>query len=363
MQVLRDIVNSIRHTPSADNTQPWQVKLQENTLTIQHDTLQSVTNPLYNIDYFADYVSLGMLLENLAIALRHHGISYEIKVVREHSPWQATVTCQAKTSENDQTQEYFKLIPQRYTDRRKYHSEPLDRNIRAKLEQLASCSGARLFWKEGRVLIKRYAPILALGDSLVWQNSYMRNNLIRMLRFGKNTPQDGLPLKSLGISWEKRLFLAYMIRIAPKFPSLWNLLGYTAQGHTKELIRNTGALCALSIPHLPRNSSEAYQEGGKVFQRIWLELTKEHISLQPIFLVPALLLNQEKNLGGLTKKQQQISRRITSFFQSEFPSLSQETLVAFFRIGYPRYSPLEPAPKRSIHHAGVNPGANTEIFL
>ena len=354
MQTLETILDIVRQTPSADNMQPWLFRIiDENSLEVICDKQKSVVTPLYNIGYFADYIALGMLLKNFEIVFRQYGITHEVSLKEDSKEWKAIIRIKNlnSVSFSSENQSRFAALTRRYTDRRCYQTQPIQEDIRLALRALAFQHGAKLFWKEGQTIRTNYATTLSLNDLLLWTNGHMRDNLIRMLRLDGNAYDDGLPLDSLGMksSAEKTIFKK-MIRLAQRYPWIWNLVAQGSRANTKKVITNSGAICLLTLPVniAPRNSMEAYIEGGKIFQELWLDFTHHGISLQPMFAAIGLILNEEEGLGGLTPKEAVTRSKITTFLRARFPSIKSDTLIALFRVGYPQTEPLSPVTKKAV---------------
>ena len=77
MSVVREILELARYAPSGDNTQPWRFAIDgEHAVTVHgHDTREHC---VYDLDGRASQVSIGALLETIAIAATRFRLSTEV---------------------------------------------------------------------------------------------------------------------------------------------------------------------------------------------------------------------------------------------------------------------------------------------
>src|SRR5206468_9082108 len=75
---LADILDLARWAPSGDNTQPWRfaIEAEDHVAVHGHDTR---TYCVYDLDGHPSQISLGALLETVALAATRFGLATEIK--------------------------------------------------------------------------------------------------------------------------------------------------------------------------------------------------------------------------------------------------------------------------------------------
>src|SRR5204863_8581029 len=82
MTPLADILDLARWAPSGDNTQPWRfaIEAEDHVAVHGHDTR---TYCVYDLDGHPSQISLGALLETVALAATRFGLATEIKRRRD----------------------------------------------------------------------------------------------------------------------------------------------------------------------------------------------------------------------------------------------------------------------------------------
>lgn len=329
---LEQILSSGHLAPSADNSQPWLFEIENNVVNLHHDLARASSNHLYNLNFFADYVSLGTVIENLELAASQAMLQTTISLLPSAQA-QHIAKLEFTQVQGLKKNQLARHIPLRKTNRRKFQKRALPAATLTKIQELAAKRGGTLVLIEDQMLIKQFAKIIALHDHILWEDAALRENLVRMLRNKNIYHEDGLPLSSLELGIKKHLF-APAITLAQKIPLLWKALAIGSANHTKNVIKNSGALGILILPQ--EHKPQTFVEGGRIFQSIWLSLTSSNIHVQPIFGSLALIFNQQLNIGGLSPKHAKIQNTITTFFENQIPQLKHGTPVALFRMGHAR---------------------------
>lgn len=346
---LIEILKAGHLAPSADNSQPWIFEVVGNKIYVHHDLKKAHTNHLYNIDYFADYVSLGCVLENIAISAESFGYIANLSdmEIRE------TGFCATMELEKTHVPVHSPLsehIARRKTNRRAYSTRVIPENIKQQMLELADKRGGKLHWVDDPAQIARLADVIAIHDVILWEDEALRKNLLRMLRIKNKKHTDGLPLASLELGVRKHLF-SPMIHLANLISPLWKVMAFNSIRHTKSNIKKSGALGLITLPK--KHHPNTYVEGGRILQSLWINLTVHDIYIQPIFGSLALILNKKLEKGGLSKKHRRIRDEISDFFHTFYPDLESHTAVALFRIGYAQ-APTSVSGRRDLKHVLKN---------
>jgi nitroreductase len=348
MDAIDKILEAARCSPSADNSQPWKLRVQENKIEVIHDVQRSARTVLYNIDGVFDFLGLGMLVENIAQAASFFGFSADIhEFSSPDHELRITVTIKA-SSLSASSPSLYESISTRAADRRPYERRPLSPVLKCSLETLAKQADHTLYFFEEKKEIGAAAQYLGSGDRLFWGNALMRDHLVSMLRMDERIPStDGLPLYSLGLG-SKGPVLASILRLAKRFPVLYPLLGLAVSQGSQQTIRASGALCMLTAPSNPDLTKGALA-GGRIFERLWLTLESQSVRLQPLFAPVVFMTNEAHGSQGLSPAEIKQAARITNFFKEKWPTLREkESAIAFFRVGYSNLPPLPPSPKRPL---------------
>ncbi len=317
--------------PSADNSQPWFFTTTESTIFLHHDHERTHANHIYNIDYFGDFVSLGAVLENIAVQSAHLGYEPTTTLLEyEKGRPLARVDLRKITEGADET--LADAITRRKTNRRSYQTKGLPRTVRDRAERIAERTGATLEWIDDRDDIRTFAEIISRHDFVLWEDHALRDNLLRMLRFGKGTQPEGLSLDSLELGLKRFLFKP-AISVATHLPAIWRFMAIGSVLHTRTTIGNSGALGIITMP-TPDNHPHTYIRGGRALGSVWMDLAGHGIAVQPLFGPLAFMLNGKLKRGNLSKRHETIRSAIDRQFEAHFPGLAGRTPVAFFRTGY-----------------------------
>lgn len=328
---LTEILSAGQAAPSADNSQPWFFEVSENAIYLHHDLENTHANHLYNIDFFADYVSLGGVIENIFQSALSLG--YETNVTFETGQKNnvaAKITFEKAAEVKPST--LIDAVHGRRTNRRTHFSKPLPRERMQTSEDTAQKHNLKLYWITDPNQIRDFARAIATHDAILWEDKALRENLVRMLRIENKYHPDGLPLESLELG-VKKYFFPPAIKIGNLINFMWEAMSFGSRDHTRRLIRKSAALGFLIAPE-KEHSPQAYIEGGRAFQNIWLNLSRNNVALQPMFGALALILNKRLNRGGLKPGHEKIRDEISDFFHKQFPELESSVPISFFRAGY-----------------------------
>ena len=90
---------------------------------------------------------------------------------------------------------------------------------------------------------------------------------------------------------------------------------------------------ALGLITLKDNSPKSYLDGGRAFERLWLKVTQQNLSLQP--LTGVFLLMQRIIAGQASDLSQEHINEIKNAYKktSEIFNLNGGTIALMFRIG------------------------------
>ncbi len=339
---LRMIMGAGQLAPSADNCQPWYFAVENELIFLFHDIENTHSNHIYNMDFFADFVSLGAVLEN--IHRQAEALGYETKIeLRPYDKNGPFAEISFKQKNNPHVNRKKLPLHQRKTNRGPYSKEPVPDEIKNWAQKLTAKRGMKMHWIDSPDDIEKFSHIISSHDIILWEDPELRKNLLRMLRFGGKKHADGLHIDSLELGLKKHLFRP-AIFAASKFPLIWKMLAIGSVLHTRNTIRKSAGLVAIVSP-LERHP-HVYAEGGRLLQSLWLEFSKQGISVQPLFGPIAFILNGQLHKGGLSKKHENIRKKIHHHFSSKFKGVKNGVFVAFFRIGYAKKPSLDSGRKK-----------------
>ena len=321
--------------PSADNLQPWKFKLGQDQMDVFLDS-DRIKN-FCDEGYLVPYLSAGAVIENMRVAATHSG--YRLSTAyfpnRNDPLWVATLQFR---SANPESHPHYAALTQRVTNRKFYTLwKKVDDPIYSKLEHLVSPErGFKLVWiKKKHPSFRKLSPLLGAADQLRFENERLHQELIETLRFNEKEVQktkDGLDLKTLesGIGGE----LIFKLARSWKRLNLLNALGMSSlfNFYTQAQLFTSQAVGLIMAPsYKPLD----YVVGGELMEKIWHELTLNHLAIQPMEALPIFILNLRLTEGrNFGEKQRKKLEELKRDFLSLFGISETNGLILLFRLGY-----------------------------
>lgn len=333
-----------RRAPSADNSQPWLFQVKNNAISIYHNKNASESNHIYNIDYFADHIGLGATIKNMEIGAKWLGYGTNLSIFSTEEE----LVAQIKLEEGLCPPKHFlyDAIKKRHTNRKNYFKKPVSIEIEKNAMEIAERNGAKLYWINDRTKIMALADNISSHSTILWEDINLRENLLKKISFDdRQNHKEKIPISALELGWKKIIF-KNAVKTAKNLEVLWRIIAVNSKIYTKNQIRESGAMCLLTLPK--SHSPQTYINGGRIFEEIWLYLARENIALQPLFGPIDLILNSNLQKSELSKKHKEIQETLLDFFFSKFPNLHKETVAAIFRIGYTDKKASCVAPRKEI---------------
>ena len=275
-----------------------------------------------------DLLSLGALLENLAVAASHHGLTARPTLFPD--PARAQVLCRVAWSrDNPAGSPLWEAIPQRQTNRRLvFRGPPMTAEQRHTLEVAATGqSGITLMWLDAPRIRRRVLALMRQAEAARFRVPALHQDLFSAVRFDvgwQSTCEQGLPPGALGVERPLRAGFALM-RHWPVMRAM-NLLG----AHHLLGLRAADLPCRLA-PHLGLIALEGDADAtvvaaGRVFERVWLAATRLGYALQPM---PAAALYAMAG-AVLESVPADLQRRLAQAWQDLLPGRRP---VMLFRLG------------------------------
>lgn len=320
------------YAPSGENCQPWKFRI--NNQQIEIFNIPERDQSVHNFQQRGSFIAHGALLENLHIAAAHFGYTVEQNLFPENSDSSLVARLTLKKSAQAED-ELYPFITQRCTNRKPYKTTPIPNSARTKILSISSC------FKAGEVKLvedektkKKLAEVLSLSELLLFQNKFLHQFFFSHISWSETEDQQkgtGLYVKTLELlpAQEKGL----------KIFSRWgvlkflNLLG-VAKKIAQENAERHNLSAAIGIIHLPGDSKLDFILTGRMFQRLWLTVTKEKLSLQPLtgilFFRQRLVREDTKIFSAYEKEAIETAYQIirTAF------GIKDGEITMLFRLGY-----------------------------
>ena len=277
---LEQILELARWAPSGDNTQPWRFEILDTHRLIVHghDTRDHC---VYDLDGHPSQISLGALLETMAVAASGFGL--EMQATRRPEAPEARPTfivdfVPAPRLDADPLADF--ILP-RSVQRRPLSRRPLTTTEKTALAATLP-SGFGVTWLEGR---QRTA-----AARLMYRNAKLRLTMPEahqvhqaVIEWNARYSEDRMPDQALGVDAVTAKLMRWIMRDwrRVEFFNTW-LAGTVAPRLQMDLI--PGLACAahfvLTAEHRPHRIDD-YVAAGRAMQRFWLTATAQGLQLQP----------------------------------------------------------------------------------
>jgi nitroreductase len=329
--LFEDLVKAATSAPSGDNLQPWRFSRRGDVLLVHHDSGRD--SSLYNVHGFASFVALGAAIENVVIAGSNHGLRAEVECFSDTG---SDIIAEVRFAAGGIPDPLANSIPARCVNRRAYARRPLAPELADALEvEAQKISEVKLHWIQDPGQRKILGSLVMEADRLLLENPHLHAQLFSCLRWTADEVEitrDGLPVSTL----ELGKLGTKGFRALSSWPrvSLLNRFGLSriAARHSLELIKRSSQLGLLTVPAL---APTAFVKAGRAFERLWLAITSQGASLQPmtgfVFLQLRALLGV---YDGLSPSQLALLERLRRDLGAIFSIEPGDIPAMLFRTGY-----------------------------
>ena len=279
---LEQILELARWAPSGDNTQPWRFEiLDARRLVVHgHDTRDHC---VYDLDGHPSQLSIGALLETMAIAASSFGLALHATRQAAAPETRPTLTVEftplpESAREADPLADF--ILP-RSVQRRALSRRPLTAQEKAALAA-ALPSGYGVRWLEGGARMA--------AARLMYRNAKLRLTMPEahqvhrsVIEWNARYSEDRIPDQALGVDSMTARLMRWIMQDwrRVEFFNTW-LAGTVAPRLQMDLI--PGLACAahfvLTAPQRPHRIDD-YLAAGRAMQRFWLTATALGLQLQP----------------------------------------------------------------------------------
>jgi hypothetical protein len=328
--VLEKLVSAGTFAPSIDNCQPWFFRLGSDFIHIILDEVRS--------DFFGDYghagsyVTIGAVIENIMTAAGHYGLVPAVSYFPSEKD--SPVAVIKLKAGQPASSPLYPFIRERCTNRKPYSRKPLPENVMKRLVKTPRPQGAVLHLIDDRPVMKEISRLAAAVDRTSFEHKLLHQGLFKWIRWNaaEAAGGDGMPVGTLELN--------IMNRAAFRAMSSWpvmNLLNKFALSYAVGKVNSQLLLKASAIGFIVMDTSRPvdFLEGGRFFERVWLESASLGLSLQPFggmsFLLTRLLQARESGYSDTQKK------RLFSVYDGLrriFPLDGKNGLIMLFRVGY-----------------------------
>lgn len=341
---IKAIVDCARWAPTGDNVQQFFYEWDGKELSVREDADRG--RAFLNVGNAASHLALGMCLCNIEIGAKAEGWETHWTFVGEGDVL-ARVTFAPGSTEHSP---WEKTVRRRTVDRRPYRSDPLPVELERALEQeVQNAWGIRFRVLKDPARLSDMARINGNFDSFMFEHRGIHSFFYRWLRQTDAEAQrtgDGMPLSTLGINAIDALSLRLVADWS--IARLFSILGFTRMAalRARGVYRRSAAFGVFTVP---APDPLSFVRVGWLWQRVWLKLTAEGWSLQPVMGVALMgLLCREHGGEGLTVLQKDRFVREEKEMRRCLSVGEGEIVACVFRVGRPETPVLSRAPRRPL---------------
>lgn len=332
--------------PSADNNQPWKIKLLDDGFELWLD--QDNMGLFFDVKQVATQISCGALIENVVTLANAFGLVAHISYFNDSSDKFALLTFTHSDSQAD-IHDANQTVFARCTDRnlfqfKKKVPDTLMAELASHVQSDEYCLHTYKSPKERKTIIQT----ITATDTIRFIHERIHNDFYKVLRFGKTAEQtgDGLASATLGIE----SFMIPILQLLRPW-KLVKLLNYIGLHHVMAF-RGTWLpmKSAPEIVSIIHKGGADYVESGRIMQRFWLQANKAGLSVQPLGALPLFLARLHQVQGeGFTSNQLKTLVALEDDFASITPEFdkNEDQLIMLFRLGYAKKQVIRPY-RRSI---------------
>ena len=325
-QELKTLIQAATLAPSGGNCQPWKWLYTDKKLLLFHNKVHSTSFLDYNS--LASYIAFGAASENLILKAHQLGLEVvsQFLPIKKNDDLIATFNffkSRKKLKGVDYEQHDFDYLVDainvRNTNRKVTIKQQINQSILDHLKEVArTIQGARLLLFDRQQDIDALSEIIGEIERMRLLHNESYRDIMNEIRWTKKEAiqsNDGIDLRTVDLTAEEAAGLAMLKN--PLVTEHLNRLGEeVGAAFKKQSKRAISAASAIGLIVMPSDKPEAFYNGGRALQRVWLEANNMGVSLQPlsplVFYFARLLAN---DYGGLSYKQVETLNRLKIDFE------------------------------------------------
>jgi hypothetical protein len=335
-EIIEKILRAAVMAPSGDNAQPWRFEVRGQEIAVIN--IPSKDDSLYNFNQQASFVAHGALIENIKIAAAVEGFSCAIELFPEISGQKDAVAriYLNKMEHAQYRNDLFASIPHRASNRKKYEDKQLSVEVLEIFKKSAddmNCGSLRIVSDKEK--IKTIAHAVSMNEKAVLETEEMHHFLFKHVTWTpkEDAERHGFYLKTFEFKPPQEFIF--------KLFSKWNVMKFFNRfGAAKMIAKENEDIFASSAAFaailVSETSRESYVKCGMLMQRIWLEATKEGISLQPttgVIFLNHLIDVEPKEANKISNENKHIITDAYINLEHAFEA-QNDTIAMIFRLGF-----------------------------
>lgn len=333
------IVEQILLSPSGDNTQPWRLVVDGNSIELWYTAPKDFLPALFwkSVDGRTfTYLTFGILIENATIAASSRGY----RVTTLEFPEKNEPLCIAKlvlTKDSSVTQDpLFTALAKRETNRKPYTTTPLRSPDREALKHIgADKNYNKLLLLERGEEMDICSMLIGHYEKVLFSNKYLHQRFFSLINWTKKIDRErrsGFYILSLGSALFSIVGLWFLqFWWLTRIGNVFGLEKFIA----KEQQSTYKKASAFGLIHMPKGADVNWIQVGRYLERVWLTATNCGLSFQPMsgsLLLKSIADTKEGELL-LTQKERKALLEDYNAVLYEL-GIEDSELSFMFRIGY-----------------------------
>jgi hypothetical protein len=344
------IVEAGIRAPSAGNAQPWKWLYKKGTLFLIHDELRG--RSVLNYKNTVSLVGLGAAAEN--VVLKANEIGYEVVLSKfPMNELPDVYACfnfykdKVFDAQSKDGYDLVKAIPYRITSRKKGVRKDLSPNDASYLQEIArQIPGAKLKLFSKPSVLNELKEIIAEIDWIILTNKISHAQFMSEIRWNQKEVEetrDGLDIETLDITPTEKAGLL----VARNWGVTKHIKNWGLGREFGNMSRNAIDACsALGLITMTQSYPDAYFDGGRAIQKVWLGATQKGVSFQPMslstFISERIADNNFSNFEEFEDKITVLFKKMKTIFEIE----PGETDVFLFRLSYANEPEVKPLRRK-----------------
>ncbi len=335
---LKSIVALAARAPSGDNTQPWSFSWNGRILTVLFDPTKA--RHVLDVGFSAAKISLGCVIESIAIVASGFGFSVESEILELQSERQSAAARISFIASGTEPDRLIEAIPKRTTDRRLFQK---GRMPGEELREISERFGQRDLVRGHLVesIPGDLRDYIIAAENLVAIHPTIFPDTLQWIRFSEGEitrTEDGMPWRGAGIDVFQYPALQFVRAFPAAFPFVSRAgMRQVYSRRVKQLLGSSAGLFCVSVRE---QGPSILVEAGRLAMRLWLRLTQLGYGVQPLTISSLSVYNAKigvldedsrRLFGARYTEGERILRRVFGIPGDSMP-------VWMFRTG--RSSPL-----------------------
>lgn len=309
------ILDTARWAPSGDNTQPWRFEIVDENHVVVHgfDTREHC---VYDLDGRPSQISVGAMLETMAIAATHEGLRAFVERRMDPSETCLTFDVQFKSAVSLPPDPLFDQVRKRSVQRRPMRMRTLDDAEKQAL-QTSVGTGFRVLWIEP--LASRLKTARLMFDSaklrLTMPEAYQVHR--EVIEWNAQFSEDRIPDQALGIDPLMMRLMKHVMRSWRRVNFFNTYLAGTLLPRIQMDLIPAVACAAhfVLVADRPASNVDDHVRAGRALQRFWLTASRLGLEMQPE-LTPLIFARYARDrikfsaIPGMSRRAFEVSRRL-----------------------------------------------------